>query len=174
MSEELHDSELAALEAALVGLQPLPGKLNRDQLLFRAGQASGQRRGWLWPSAAGALALVAAGLAVALVARPVPTRVEHIVYVHLPAPVLSPKPVESSSPPKRTLFSVQEPERAPVLPADYLKLRDQVLCWGVDALPHLPAPPPALADSSPPRTAKSGEELTIWQLEQKLQTGDPS
>ncbi|MBV9126188.1 MAG: hypothetical protein JO112_22800 [Planctomycetes bacterium] len=173
MSEELHDPELAALEAALAGLQPLPGKLNRDQLLFRAGQASG-RRGWLWPSAAGALALVAAGLAATLVAHPVPPRVERIVYVHVPAQVLPPTPAESSFPRKRTLSPASVADRPPALPGDYLKLRDQVLCWGVDALPQSPAPPPALADSTSLRIPPTGQELTIWRLEQKLQTGDPS
>ena len=48
---ELHDPTLTALEAALAGLAPASGTVDRDAVLFRAGQAAAQR-GWLWPALA--------------------------------------------------------------------------------------------------------------------------
>jgi hypothetical protein len=43
MSEERLSSELAALEATLAGLAPAPSGIDRDRLMFLAGQAAGRR-----------------------------------------------------------------------------------------------------------------------------------
>jgi len=50
MSESTSDPKLAALEKSLTALVPVPGRIDRDQLLFRAGQASVRTRFWLWPT----------------------------------------------------------------------------------------------------------------------------
>src|SRR5207249_654076 len=91
MSEDIHDEGLAELEAALAGLAPRPPDLDRDRLLFRAGQESAGRRGRLWPWATGLLAAVAAGLGALLILRPDPQPVERVVYV----------PVKEEAPPVR-------------------------------------------------------------------------
>ena len=60
MSLDEHDPEIAGLEAALAALVPMPGRVNRDALLFRAGQLSVRGRGGAWPYTTAALALPAA------------------------------------------------------------------------------------------------------------------
>ncbi len=144
MSGEAHDPQLSGLEALLAGLAPLPGRLDRDQLLFRAGQASMTRTSWLLPGATTLLALLALGLGVALVWRPSPSAVERVVYV----PVQPPAPAAISVPELPAPVDVK-PARVQgkdhLAQADYLRLRDQVLRLGVDALP----PPPA-ATAAPP------------------------
>lgn len=65
--------ELAALEQSLAGLVPTAAAINRDRLLFLAGEASVQRRhtAWYWPTAtAAALAACLTMMAVALANRP--------------------------------------------------------------------------------------------------------
>lgn len=72
-------SELQALEAALAGLAPAAGCVDRDRLMYRLGQQSIAPRavGWRWPLATAALALVAGLLALGLWVNPR----ERVVYV---------------------------------------------------------------------------------------------
>ncbi|MBX7074120.1 MAG: hypothetical protein K1X71_13325 [Pirellulales bacterium] len=72
-------SELQALEAALAGLTPAAGGVDRDRLMYRLGQQSIAPRavGWRWPLATAALALVAGTLALGLWVNPR----ERVVYV---------------------------------------------------------------------------------------------
>ena len=44
MSQEPLNPDLAGVEAALAGLRPAPSALDRDRLMFLAGQAAGLRR----------------------------------------------------------------------------------------------------------------------------------
>jgi hypothetical protein len=83
MSEQPLDPRLARVAAALSGLAPSPGRLDRDRLFFEAGQAKARGRQRFWQGTSATSALVAAGLAVILMFRPVPT-VERVVFV--PAP----------------------------------------------------------------------------------------
>jgi hypothetical protein len=85
---EAETRSLSELEAALRALVPQTPRLNRDRLMFLAGQASvaprlrqpasplgaafsRQHAGWGWPVALAAMSTVAASLFVALVMRPV-------------------------------------------------------------------------------------------------------
>jgi hypothetical protein len=104
--QDRHD-HLSAFEAALAALKPRTDELNRDRLMFLAGQASvwsnaegaalgasspsalhtteqacssSEPRRWGWSAAFGAMTAIAAGLLVALVMRP-PRLVERIVEV---------------------------------------------------------------------------------------------
>jgi len=105
--ENLHD--LSELEAALAALVPRAEHLNRDRLMFLAGQAStaskiGQpvvepptarsrrRAGWAWPAAFAAMTGVAASLLVALAIRPAPQITERIVERIITAPAPSQEP----------------------------------------------------------------------------------
>ncbi len=138
MSEDFRDPETAALETVLAALVPLADLLDRDQLVFRAGQASVARRGWAWPCTSAILAVLAVTFATALVLRPAPQPVERIVSVKEPAPP-APVPEHPARP------EPQPPQSGPLIAgneqaqAEYLKLRRQVLEHGVDALPQ---PPP--------------------------------
>jgi hypothetical protein len=146
MSESTTDPKLAALEKSLSALTPAPGRIDRDQLLFRAGQASMKGRVWLWPSATALVTLVAVGLGIALAQRPVSPLVERVVYIPdgLPAshsdsrgavsPFLASQPRASS-----------EEAIAWGGSSAYLHDRDQAIRWGVDTLP----PSPAMASAKP-------------------------
>jgi hypothetical protein len=147
MSDSTSDPKLAALEKSLTALVPVPGRIDRDQLLFRAGQASVRTRPWLWPTSTALLAVVASVLGTALVMRPAPTTVDRVVYVPVPQPAgMSPAPrhqvvVSPSSP--GTLSSVGDTENLWASSAEYLQQRNQAIRWGVDALPQ----PPSAASS---------------------------
>jgi hypothetical protein len=127
------EHELKALEAALSGLTPSAGRLDRDRVLFRAGQKAAPRR-WLWPAVAAALVLLSTGLGTALLLRPGAIVVERIVYLKAPPAA---KPDEE--PP--SAFA-----EAPPSWSRYYQIREAVLTRGLDALPPLeplpPAPPP--------------------------------
>jgi len=64
-------AELRQFESQLQLLAPLPGRLDRDQLLFLAGRASVHRSpAWTWPTAFAASTAVAASLLFLLVTQP--------------------------------------------------------------------------------------------------------
>jgi len=147
--------ELTALADALRALAPRPGALDRDDLLFRAGQASVPRpRRWPWLLATALSSGAAVALGAVLLWRP-PTvhTVEHVVTVvrevQVPAPPVAPTP---------------SPAEAPILPAESVpvagpqanarKMQDQLLRWGLDGV-GLPCPSPM---SGPPLTIESLRE----------------
>jgi hypothetical protein len=147
MSEPHSDRPLAELEAALKALAPAPARLDRDRLLYRAGQASAPRPGWQWPAAAAAIALTAGTLTGSLAFRPGPQTIERIVYRTAPSPAPQPPPKAPAERPEGTpaqpaLPLVGEAVARNVAPDGYLRMRDQVLRWGVEALPSS-APLPA-------------------------------
>jgi hypothetical protein len=147
MSEPIHDPELAAFETALAGLAPRPGPINRDQLLFRAGQQSARRYTWFWPCSSGVLALATAVLAGVLWLRSAPQPVERIVYV--PVPVTPPPAADTPAPvgDPSTLAAGEADERVRAQVAS-LRLRDRIVTAGVDVIP--PAPTASAPDPSPP------------------------
>ena len=75
-----HEKELSDLEKLLAALPPRPATLDRDHLLFRAGQES-MRRSWIWPFAAVTMSVACGSLAMLLVLRPLPDPVVRIVQV---------------------------------------------------------------------------------------------
>lgn len=112
--------ELKSLEAALASLRPTPGGLDRDRLMFRAGEESARRLRMgrlVWPAACAASAGVAAALVLMLVSRPGPEVVERVVYV--PAP----QPAPAKAPPAPA--PVGEPEQS--LPPDARPLQPAAL-----------------------------------------------
>ncbi len=131
MSEEIHDPGLRQLETALAGLAPRPAALDRDRLMFAAGQRSAVRTRWILPGVSALLASAATLLAMLLLYRP-PTQ-----FVYVPAPQVPPSAPSSDSP---------DAEPRPPASADYILLRNRLLNEGVEALPSLPP------DPSPART----------------------
>ena len=154
MSESTSDPKLAALEKSLGALVPVPGRIDRDQLLFRAGQASVRSRPWLWPATTALSIVVAAGLATGLALRPAPAPVERVVYVPVsrPAKFSAPKPSADAS---ESIARVDSPtEDAGNLwagSAEYIRERNQAIRWGVESLP----PAPSLASASPTSSVES-------------------
>lgn len=160
MPEDSPNRDLAGLEASLKELAPAPAHLDRDRLLFRAGQLSA-RRGWGWPAAAAALAVLAGTLATGLVLRPEPRHTVETITRIVPRPLPLPRQAPPESPAPAPAPSEPAPPevvaRAP-LPDGYLRLREQVLRWGADALPGPPALPPGVSLSRTP----TPRDLTEW------------
>lgn len=147
--EEIPLPDLSATEAALAALAPAPAALDRDRLMFQAGRAAGGAAGWGWPAATGALTALAAALALVMVLRP-PVVTETVV-VHVPVevtPAPAPPKPEPDTPADSSPVTSRPADLAalpPVAPG-YLRLQDQILRWGLDALPAgrpaAPAEPP--------------------------------
>ncbi len=139
------DPELTATEAALGSLAPARSGLDRDRLMFEAGQRSPRsatRGRFAWPSLAASLAVVALGEAAALAYRPEPRVIERVVVLREPAPALSPSPVPSPV----VILRQATPAPPSAAPAEFSqaeteseRLRRQVLQLGIDGLPE---PPP--------------------------------
>ena len=116
MPEAHEPSDLKALEAALGRLAPREPRLDRDRLLYLAGQASTRAapmRNWLWPLATAASLALSATLGLQLLNVPTSSS-------------------NNGTPPAMLA------ERASS--GDYLRLRALVLAEGVEALPTTTAP----------------------------------
>ena len=176
MSEQIPpDPELTEIEAALGALAPSRSRLDRDRLMFRAGQAA--RRPptvrWAWPSIAAALAIVALGEAVALRQRPGPRDFEGLPVAQQP---VAPNPKEPA--PAPVVILVQTPMEpgpavAPML-MGYEQLRSQILRLGIDSLPE-PTPLASRFEISEPASrSESSGTLLRSELARLLNPGEPS
>jgi hypothetical protein len=141
MSQKKMNEGLPAFEAALASLSPAASAIDRDRLMYLAGQAVGvkspQRRfvaKWLWPCATAASVLLAVTLTGVMLGRG-PQIVEKIVYVPAEAPAI--QPGTPTSPKKID----KAPRRTKRIRGDYLQLRRMVVAQGVDALPKLKQKP---------------------------------
>jgi hypothetical protein len=144
MSEPLTD-----LENALKALTPAPAALDRDRLMFRAGQTSQAHRGLLWKCTAGMFASVSLVLVLILALRPAAQ--ERIVYRDrpVPSPEHSPAPKNHEPPPSSDAVPTVAPDTA--VPAlAYYRLQQQVNRFGVEALP--PVSDPGAPTNEPPVT----------------------
>src|SRR5437868_5260709 len=81
MPDNIPEPELAALEAALKGLAPMAVAFDRDQLFFRAGQASLKQSPWRTRGAIAGLALAVCILGTLLAVQPRTQTVERVVHV---------------------------------------------------------------------------------------------
>ena len=143
--EQPDDNPLKPVEQALAAFSPQGPRLDRDRLMFLAGQASAagphvaairNQPGRLWHVSTAALAVCAAALGVALVVRPAPE--EKIVYrdrfVTVPADVVPTHGQtggESTPQPAAEDF-VSRP--ATLSTNNYLRTRDVAFRLGLDAL----------------------------------------
>ena len=154
MSPETHDPELAALAKALTLLAPSPGKIDRDQVLFRAGQAlNGATR----------LALDGrlqrcGGFGYGFGRDSVPSaraqEIERIVYLRS-EPSVAPTPPEAE--PVTGLADAlpsadQDPRSEPLTCRN---LEQLVLRWGIDALPSSSYPVPERSGASEPGSPRT-------------------
>jgi hypothetical protein len=149
------DPKLAALEKSLSALVPVPGRIDRDQLLFRAGQASVRPRLWLWPAATALSMVVTAVLGTVLALRPAPATVERVVYepLHQPTPELSPSMAQSGTSTSNAQVdsSTKDGENWWASSAEYIKERNLAIRWGAESLP----PGPSIASASQTPTVES-------------------
>jgi hypothetical protein len=150
MSREEEDriEDLKDVEAALASLVPRGGRIDRDRLMFLAGQASVGARAqngirhaarWAWPSGFAAMTAVAATLLVMLLARPEPQAVVRIVestqdsvpsiqYSVLGAPYAAPSTPNTVPSTQYSVLSPDSPARD-----SYHELLARVLAKGLDA-----------------------------------------
>ena len=162
-------SDLKSFAAELAALAPSSGILNRDELMYRAGWEAGtaasppfhsklRAAAWLWPLTTAALVLIAAALSIVLAIREPEVQ---IVYVEKqPASRFAAEKQDETATrhiPAASQTSLS-PSGAVARSArrvnDYLSLREQVLAFGVDALPassHEPA-----RDVTPLRDSRYG------------------
>ncbi len=170
------DPELTAVAAALGALKPARSRLDRDRVLFQAGQRAGQAR-WIWPALAASLALLALGEAWALAYRPAPGVVERIVVVHeiAPAPPVLPAPESASVAAVTPPLIAPLPSRFGPPPDRAAGLRWQILRFGLDGLPE---PPPLALQTGPrpagPESPSSGLRLRSEVLSDLLNLGGSS
>jgi hypothetical protein len=139
MSSEVHNSDLEQVAGGLASLKPVASRINRDRLLFRAGQVTAERWQRLWIGLSATLALSTSGLAAVVVARPGPELVERIVYVNveptlLPAESTGERPVIDETVTRPAVADMPGPSVHTCFQLEQLVLRS-----GVDALPAVSA-----------------------------------
>ncbi|HEV3259514.1 MAG TPA: hypothetical protein VG013_21795 [Gemmataceae bacterium] len=179
MPEEIHGQRLAAVEAALTALAPLPAHIDRDHLMYRAGQSAALGPGWMWRGVSAGLATLSVALGAALVMRPSQPPVERTVYVQPHAPPPAAPPVSRPPAPQDTgtAAAAEEPDSLPA-PTERLALQKQVLRWGLDGLPN----PPSTAPAEQPLTVdgllgappSASDSPAFFRLDSLIHFGDKS
>jgi hypothetical protein len=172
------DPELNAIAAALSSLAPARSRLDRDRLMFRAGQASASAARpaapgrEFWAAAAACLGLIASGEGALLACRPVPRIVERIVVVRQPAPApaapTSGRGTGDEAPaPATVVLAGTDPTLGRTARE---RLAGQVLRYGLDGLPA--APSAGWADGEP--SPRPSRQWLHEELHNTLDPGDPS
>ena len=136
MSQKPMKNDLAAVEATLGALRPAPSGVDRDRLMYLAGEAAAgrslgrrrQRADWLWPCATAASLLLAVGFATMWFAAEPEVR---IVYMERGDETPKPAPQPTAAAEQDT--DITSPRKT--WGTDYLQLRRLVMTEGVDALP---------------------------------------
>jgi hypothetical protein len=157
--------ELAALQATLSSLRPKPSSLDRDRVMFLAGQAAAQRRPasarWaafdslLWPCATASSLLLAATFGAMLLLGG--TSQQRVVHVEAKGPDVHAGQTREATALDETARPLRQTGRA-----DYLKLLQLVMTEGVDALPEpksTPRPRREVPTWTPGRIGSPGEIL---------------
>ncbi len=123
------------LERALGGLKPASTPLNRDRLMFRAGQASARQKQVFWPALSGGLSIL---LAISwMVPLQPPSRWLERSDIHeakFNAPKVNHE--ERASGKERWITRRDEPARDDFQMSRYVQLLNGVLRRGLDGLPR--------------------------------------
>jgi len=138
------DPELSRLANTLAVLEPRSRPFDRDALMFRAGQASAPRTGWVWPLAVTVPSLLAVVFGAALVFRSSASIAPEVRSAPAPRILRAPEqdrglpvfPIEDDTP-----SSTNSADELPISP--HYQLHHQVLRWGLDGLPPAPRAAPA-------------------------------
>lgn len=142
---ERNDHELAEFERQLTQFVPHRSNVDRETLLFRAGQESmlaktrpSSRASWLWPLTTAAMTIISAGLSWQLYVRGEPSVVERVRIVERSVPTREAETPPDSEPVDnlRSVYADTTYVRdAPMIPRDhYLLRRELALTVGMDAL----------------------------------------
>lgn len=153
-------------------LLPRPSRLDRDRLLFLAGQASvcspaplrqPERRRWLWPAVSAVSTAAAIALAVLLALRPEPRVVREIVYLGRPEPsraeteepgVVAPEFARKAFGSTGRAMAESTGSGGGFTGPNYLELRRRVFEVGLAALPE-----PAPSSGGPNEAAATQREM---------------
>lgn len=141
----------SAMEDALRQFAPRMLEVDRDRLMFLAGQASRdgehgparQAATWFWPASTISVSALAACLAIALGLQLTRDPVERIVDLDPPVPQIAEQPTlpgpDRPAAPAVVVAAVEKPSPTtwwPALPSNnVLQMRNVALRWGVDAIP---------------------------------------
>ncbi len=169
-----HDSPeplMNEIEAGLGSLVPTRSRIDRDRVMFRAGQASSRRpssNGRAWMAIAASLALVASAEGYLLARRPSTEIVERVIVVREPA----------DSPIAPSVERVTSP--APSRPGSSLglgrtaheRMAEQVLRYGLDGLPRPVSVSVSWGDPEP-QPVSSRQQL-LDEIRRTLEPGDAS
>ena len=148
MSENMNTQPLDGFERVLSQFTPAPPSIDRDRLMFVAGQASAQSsteysvlstqysgRHWQWPASTAVFAATSIALAIALALRPSPSPMIVVRNRSQSAPQLSPARQLVSLPESQRGFVAQQDDRSHSPATNtYLKTRDVAVRMGLDAL----------------------------------------
>lgn len=146
MSQDRVNPDLEATQSAFSSLQPAPSRVDRDRLMYLAGQAASAassvdvrrpRAGWWWPCSTAASLLVAATFASLWLARGEP----EVRIVYRDPPVAVPQP--PNEPDEAIDVVVDDASSWRSWRTDYLRLRRLVMTDGVEAMPPPGAAPAA-------------------------------
>jgi hypothetical protein len=168
------DPELSGIEDALGSLAPAQGRLDRDRVMFRAGQAAHRPSPLgrhLWVAIAATTGLIALGEAALLARRPTPQVIERVVVVRepaLPSDVPHDERTTTQAPPLQRLLPPEGPSS--LGSTAYERLASQVLRYGLDGLPT----PLSGAGSDPVPWSIPVHQLLQEELQKILEPGDPS
>jgi hypothetical protein len=124
MSEDI---DLKAIEADLARLRPAPAAVDRDRLMFRAGQASRSPSQNVWRGVTVAFAVLSASLIGVLLLRG-PRVEERVVYVPAPLTTVEVRPMPSVNASSQAF-------------AEYHRLQERLISQGLEALPRYEAEP---------------------------------
>jgi hypothetical protein len=183
MSQRSSEPDLTDIESALAGLVPVPSRLDRDKLMFKAGAASARSappRRWVWPAVAATFAVALISESFVMAIRPGPRVIERVVVVREPAPASAtsaPAYAVELLPAPAALANDSRSSEASFLAsswevnAEYRRIEDLVLRLGPDALPERASPrlPPSLRTPEPIDTPnESAGHLRRLELEKLL------
>jgi hypothetical protein len=155
---EPRQKDLNELERLLASLSPRPANLDRDRLLFRAGQES-RRRHWVWRMATLGVAGACVCLTLMIVLRPAPEPLVRIVkeqvVVYVPAP--ESQASVAMAPQSPVAYAPGSPDGMKAQAMSYWQMHQQALRFGVDGLPSSAAESEEHANGP----VRSGQNLTV-------------
>jgi hypothetical protein len=160
MAHKDYDPDLNNLGRQLRGLTPRPCPINRDAVMFRAGQAS-MPRNWLWPVATALSTCLAITFGAALLVQPA---FEHRVEVAPPwkpdlpnyrATVPGAIPSDGPGEAPGEGPAATEDDVWPAPQTGYFHAENKVLRWGLDGIASPPALPPSRPAEKPEMLLRS-------------------
>ena len=158
--ENNQPSPLAAFERTLAGFAPAAPQLDRDRLMFLAGQASVERYGsrgavvstpvlstkysvlstpYLWPASTAVLAASTILLAASFLRQPEPRTVLVERHVQTAGPDATSRVVVREESSQRSESGQRELARSRISSENYLRTREVALRMGLDAIGHQPS-----------------------------------